>query len=52
MFMVCYLISGLAFNIKQSQKRNILLFEMQRFMSAYIFKMHKHTLKSLRKYTH
>lgn len=42
MFMVCYLISGLAFNIKQSQKRIILLFEMQRFMSAYIFKIHKH----------
>lgn len=43
MFMVRYLISGLAFNIEQSQKRIILLFEMQRFMSAYIFKIHKHT---------
>lgn len=51
MFMVSYLISGLAFNIEQSQERIILLFEMQRFMSAYIFKIHKHTIKSLRKYT-
>lgn len=51
MFMVCYLISGLSFNIEQSQKRIILLFKMQRFTSAYIFKIHKHTLKSLRKYT-